>query len=126
MIDTRPSIQNIKCYAGDALPLRFNVTGADYSSHVWSGQVRETHDGEVLAEFVCVPDVTGANVVLTGISTALLAALDNAPPPAYGADFTSDVLKFLGVWDVEVESGGVVKTLVQGTIEVYAQVTREP
>lgn len=124
IIDTRPQSVDLKCYGGDTLSLRIDVTGADYSLATWTGQVRADHDSVVDAEFLVTPDATGANIVLTDDSTELLLSLGNPPAPAYGAALSSSVLKYQGVWDVQVDTGGPTKTLVQGIIEVYADVTK--
>lgn len=124
IIDTRPQIVDLKTYGGDTLSLRIEVTGADYSTAAWSGQVRADHDSAVDAEFIVTPDATGANIVLTDEATQALLELGNPPAPAYGAALSSNVLKYQGVWDLQVDTGGPTKTLVQGTIEVYADVTK--
>lgn len=126
LIDTRPASVDIKCYGGDDLSLRINVTGADYSGADWTAEVRADHDSPVDATLVCAPDLTGGTVTLLGADADALRDIDNAPAPAYGAPFSSTVLKYRGVWDVQVDNGGPVKTLVQGVIEVYADVTQVP
>jgi hypothetical protein len=124
IIDTRPQIVDLKCYGGDDLSLRVDVTGADYSTATWTAQVRTDHDSDVNATFTCTPDATGATLVLQDADTQALLNLGTPQQPVYGAPFTSSVLKYQGVWDVQVNSGGAIKTLVQGVIEVYADVTR--
>jgi hypothetical protein len=123
-IDTLPASVDLKAYGGDALSFRVNVTGADYSTASWTGQVRLDHDSTVDATFTITPDATGANVVLPAAQTELLLTAGIPETPAYGAPKTSLVRKYYGVWDIQVNNGGAVKTLVQGLIEVYADVTK--
>jgi hypothetical protein len=122
-IDTRPQSVNLKIYGGDDLTFRVNVTGADYSAATWTGQVRLDHDSSADANFTIDPDLTGADVLLDGVSTAALLDLGVTETPEFGAPKSSLVRKYFGVWDIQVDDGGV-KTLVQGLIEVYADVTR--
>lgn len=126
IIDARPASVDLKAYGGDALSLRINVTGADYSAATWTGQVRVDHESPVDATFTITPDATGANAVLSSAQSDLLILAGTPEVPAYGAPKTSLVRYYYGVWDIQVEDGGVVKTLVQGLIEVYADVTKVP
>ena len=120
-LDSRPNQVDLRVYGGDDFVLRLDVTGADYSAADWSGQIRLDHDADVDAEFVIVPDATGATAALSELATAQLAALGVA---AYSTTKQASVRKYQGVWDIQVNNGGSVKTLVQGLIEVYADVTR--
>jgi hypothetical protein len=141
-IDTRPQGVALKAYAGDTLV--FNViTDVDYSSHVWTGEIRSEHyDATPDATFTfgdsilvpaegAVPDKWHTAVTLAATATRALAELspDDDLQPQYIkigtalADAVS-LQQYSGIWDIQVESGGVVTTLVQGTITVDADVTR--
>jgi hypothetical protein len=120
-IDTRPASVNLKVYAGDATSLRLNVSGADYSGASWTGQVRLNHDAAVDATFTITPDSTGATIVLPAAQTQQLL---DAGAPETPVEKSSLVRYYHGVWDVQVQTGPSVKTLVQGLIEVYADVTK--
>ena len=124
VIDTRPESVDLKIYGGDTLPLRINVTGADYSTATWTGQVRLDHDSAADASFTITPDATGANAVLSDEATAALLDLGVTEAAAYGAAKSSLVRKYYGVWDIQVELAGNIRTLAQGLIEVYADVTK--
>lgn len=124
VIDTRPNTLDIKSYGGDDLPLRVNVNGADYSGAVWKAQVKLDHDSAADAEFQITVDALGADLVLLADDVAALMELGTPELPVYGAKPTSIVRKYLGVWDLQVDDNGSVKTLIQGLFEVYADVTR--
>lgn len=120
-LDSRPNQVDLRVYGGDDFSLRIDVTGADYSTATWTGQIRTDHGADVDAEFVIVPDSTGATASLTDTSTAALAALGVIP---FSSTKQSSVRTYQGVWDIQVVSGGAVRTLVQGLIDVYIDVTR--
>jgi hypothetical protein len=137
-IDTRPQGVALKAYAGDTLAFNI-ITDTDYTTYAWSGQVRASHDnsgtvvdvdGDAEFDFGTTTAGTGDNVgkwvtpvSLSSASTRALADTVIENPTPSTADAPS-LQTYSGVWDIQVSLGGVVQTLVQGTITVDADVTR--
>jgi hypothetical protein len=121
VLSTVPQGVDINIYSRDTFPLRITVDGLNYSQHTWSAQIRSNHDAPIDAEFEVYPDATGANLILTSEAVGQLADLGK---PIRSLQGSSLFLKYSGVWDVQVEDAGIVTTLVQGFVNVYADVTR--
>lgn len=120
-IDTRPQIVNIICYAGDTLVLRVYTTD-DFSTATWTGQVRLNHaDSTPDASFTFIPDTGGAVVTLSDESTASLNLL--------GSDITENgqtFKRYSGLYDVQIELSGNVRTLFRGSISIDSDITKVP
>lgn len=117
-LDTRPQVVDITHYAGDTLPLRIN-TSDDFSTAVWSGEVRLDHaDATPDATFSFTPDTGGALAILSDTDTAALNAL--------GLDVTENgqtFKRYTGIYDIQVDDG-MVRTLVRGKLTIDEDVTR--
>lgn len=125
-INTLPEIIDIKAYAGDTLKFRVNVLG--YDTYDWSGQIKLDHDSVSDGSFTVTVDATGADVVLDSVSSEALLAAGTPEEPVYGAPKSSLARGYYGVWDLQVEDAGSnppdVRTIAQGLIEVYYDVTK--
>lgn len=150
-IDVRPEVVEIKAYAGDTLS--FDIMTVDiYSAGNgwnWQGQVRITHDEgdtptiadgqfEFTNEDPTFNDPTyfpGMQYKITcvlpsNVTRDLAAQVTSGIDPGYvkpGTDPKSSLLTFSGIFDIQVVDGSTppnVKTLVQGTITLDADVTR--
>lgn len=110
--DTRPTQVDIDHYAGDTLSIRVNVSSTVVANRSWRAQVRTNRtDPTAAAEFVCLPDSTGATVMLESVSCKALAALG----------------VYKGFWDVQVagvNGADPVTTFAQGTLTIHPDVTR--
>jgi hypothetical protein len=141
VMDARPSGVEIRGYAGDTLTFYVNSLES-FSGYTWSGQVRSTHDATTEdVEFtigattpVTIDGVAKYRtpVTLSSLDTRTLAdlAVETDALPQYvkinGTKMTlSSVRTYYGYWDVQVTQGNVTKTIVQGTIQIDADVTRE-
>ena len=112
-IDARPTVVDLKVYAGDDLHLRLDIydiggNPEDLTGAAAQAQVRATPDAEtVLAEFTA--EIDGSTIWLH------LAAADTATLPA------------TAVWDVQVtylDPDITVATLARGGLATTAEVTR--
>lgn len=137
VMDARPSGVEIRGYAGDTLTFYVN-SEESFSGYTWTGQVRSTHDAtEADVEFTIgattpVDSRYRTPVTLSSLDTRTLAdlAIETDVAPQYvkinGTKMTlSSVRTYYGYWDVQVTQGNVTKTIVQGTIQIDADVTRE-
>lgn len=151
VIDVRPQSVVIKAYAGDTLAL--DILSVDsYSAAnnwTWQGDVRITHDESatpVVADgsfiFVNEDDAfsdptnfPGMGYKITAVLTsdvtrALAEQATSGIDPGYvkpGTDPTNTLLTFNGIFDIQVvntDTPPTVKTLVQGTLSLDADVTR--
>lgn len=135
VIDARPQGVELKAYAGDTFSFKI-ITDVDYSTYTWTGQIRSIHSDQVVdASFdfsvpVLVEGKWETFVTLSADSSQALADLVVEPPVTpsilnVGKPSTkTSVNTYNGVWDIQVKTGEVVKTLVQGTITVDEDVTR--
>jgi hypothetical protein len=143
-IDTRPQSIDILAYAGDTLTLNIN-TDIDYSLHNWTGYVKsdfteqpfdaeftfehppETQQGFVTKATISATDTAG----LIGLVTR---KIEKSAPVFTKAGTTAVVaprevtapIQYTGIWDIQVELDDVVTTLVRGTIQIDADITRLP
>jgi hypothetical protein len=140
-IDTRPQSIDIFAYAGDTLTLRI-VTDVDYTQHVWTGYVKSDHTEQPFdAEFTFeIPEGSSfgfpMNAVLSATDTAALATLvtRSVQKPVFTKAGTTSVatqaiiapVQYSGIWDIQVQLDDVVTTLVRGTIQIDADITRLP
>ena len=106
-IDLRPQTVDVAAYAGDTISFQVNVSDPTLiEGAAWSAQVRAKRASEeVAAAFVVTPNGSSATLTLDATTTGTLGA-------------------FKGAWDVQVDQGGVVTTLVQGAFTLDQDVTR--
>lgn len=124
-VNTTPPTTDITCYAGDTLRIKF-VTDVDYSTWVWSAEVRKSYsdvDADATFTFTTQTLVGGlweCYGELTASDTESL--MDDVKPPSVS---TSRPNPYKGVWDLQVEGvDGTVKTLVAGSFTCNPDVTR--
>jgi hypothetical protein len=115
VIDARPTVVNLKVYAGDDLYLQVTVVDIDGQAEDLTGtiaqaQIRTTTDDDiVLAEFETTVTSTAIYLHLTAIDTAALAG----------------VLPDGGVWDVQLTyPDTTVATVARGSVQITSEVTR--
>lgn len=151
VIDQQPqgSIE-LRAYAGDTFSFKI-IVDTDYTGYTWSGQIRSNYTDQVVdttfdfSELTVVPPVPPEvpeiptweiYVSLSSDKTQLLADLideslvESDIIPIHGIIVGSDNVQvsthtYSGVWDIQVESGNVVRTLVKGTIIIDTDVTRD-
>jgi hypothetical protein len=141
VMDARPSGVEIRGYAGDTLTFYIN-SEESFDGYTWTGQVRSTHDApdadaDLIIGTVTQVDLNGVTryrtpVTLSSTDTRALAnrVVETDVYPQYvkinGTKMTlSSVRTYSGFWDVQISQGDAIKTLVQGTIIIDADVTRE-
>jgi hypothetical protein len=117
----RPTIVNLLLYAGDGLSIRLTCKDKAGNPIDISGSVKaqirldRLHPNEpALAEFtVSLVDAYIGNIALSLTGTQTLSLLGDGEN------------KFVGVWDVQwTPSDLQIRTLVQGSVECVADVTR--
>lgn len=120
-LDLTPQILNIKLYAGDGVIFRLVVTDVNDAPVNLTGLIKaqirlsRASGDPALAEFSA--DLTDAanGIVMLSLTGEETTALE--PPPS--------LKKFKGVWDIEWHpEGESPRTLVQGNVECYNDVTR--
>lgn len=111
--DTRPQTVDIHHYGGDTLTIRVNIDEEFVIGREWSAQVRSRRgSSQPDATFVITTDKHGAHVRLRAEDARRLAARN----------------VYTGFWDVQLAppgGGDPVTTLVEGTLRIYPDVTRE-
>lgn len=114
-LSTVPEVVDLACYAGDTLVIAVTLEAGFADGATWSAHVRAaTGDPATVAVFQVTPPPTPgepASLMLTGAQTAALVV---------------DVIRFVGVWDVQVSDAGIdpITTLARGTFTVSQDVTR--
>lgn len=104
-IGALPARINLDLYQGDDFTFTVTVTGLSLTGAAAAAEIRR-QPGTVLAAFTATVDETLGTISLF-LPAAATAALD--PDPA--------------VWDLQVTTGGRVRTLVRGAVQIVAQVT---
>lgn len=126
-IDTRPMTADLKIYGGDTFEV-YVITVDDFSTWTWTAQVRKTHGGTVDASFTIGADEMdgGFHKRLLTLSATDTRDLVDAPGALQNKAVApmGFVTAYRGIWDVQVENSGVVKTLAQGDVTVESDVTR--
>lgn len=108
-----PVKQNLTITRGDTESVVVNMavgsSPIDISGRTYRAQIRETKDsGSIAASFTCVVTDAAAGQVTCTLSAAATA---NLLPQVY-------------YWDFEETNGGVVSTILAGSVTVLADVTR--
>lgn len=108
----------LRLYGGDTRTITITAPGALVDGMEWLGQIRETRTStEVAATFQITPPV-----VLDGPAYATLTSSVSA-----GLVAGRDVFK--GFYDIQISgAGGIdpVTTIIQGTVQIDADVSRVP
>jgi hypothetical protein len=108
-----PTTQNLTITRGDTESLVINMddgTGAiNITGRTYRSQIRQTKDSTIIAaSFTCVITNAAAGQVTCTLSAASTALLS---PGIY-------------YWDFEETNGGAVSTILAGSVNVLADVTR--
>lgn len=131
-VDTRPEVVNITHYAGDTLTISVTAPASVVEGQVWSAQVRPSRDptAPLDATFTITPPTVAdgpAFLVLSSVDCARLAGTGVVVQRTWKGT-TYAVQTYTGEWDCQVAAPGgpdPVRTLVQGTLTIEADVTRE-
>lgn len=136
VIDARPQGVELKAYAGDTFAFKI-IVDYDYSAYTWTGHIRSNHTDQEIDttfDFGTLTAVDGKWEIPVSLSAAKTQALadlvveSNVPAQIViiGAvkSTKTSVQTYYGVWDIQVQLDDVVKTLVQGSILVDSDVTR--
>jgi hypothetical protein len=84
----------------------FAITGT-VTAQIKTARLTSDDDGTVLAAFTCAVSGVGSNIVTISLTPA---QTEDLPAAAY--------------WDLQVDNGGVITTLITGKVKVWGDVTR--
>jgi hypothetical protein len=126
VLSTIPDAVDIHHYGGDTLPVLITCPASYVAGRDWNAQVRSTRDAVAVdATFVVTPGgVDETYLTLPGAIVAELLATKGVQVRVDG----KLVLRYTGVWDVQVSDGGLdpISTLAHGVLLIDQDVTRLP